>query len=166
MGVSKSPFRDKQAPDPPCQVYGRLNVGNDGPCQFEAEVEITAAQLIAGAVVLLPDSLVPRNCKCFIRDYEIRWGGSAFATATDVRLSDTNASPVDFVTVLVANTLNALHRLSPTGVTQTGVTQSTALTSTASDGGTVGKGLQVRTTGSTPTAGSTFRVYVRGFFAE
>jgi len=164
MGASKSPFRDKQVSDPPCVTYGRLNVGNDGPCQFETEVEVTAAMLIAGAVTVLPDASVPRNCKVYLRDYQFRWGSTAFATASNIFLSDTNASPVDFVTVTVGAAASAIHRFSPTGVTQTNVTQGAALIGPA-DGGTTGKGLQVRTNVA-PTLGSTFRVYVRGFFAE
>ncbi len=165
MGKSRQPFRDKQPAVAPTMVSGLIDVGNDGPCFFTVDVDVTAAQLIAGAVTILADSLVPRNCKCYIRDYQIRWGGVAFATATDIRLSDTNAAPVDFVTVLIANTVNIFHRLSASVVAMVGVTQGAALTSQATDGGTVGKGLQIRSTGAAPTAGSTFRVTVSGYFA-
>lgn len=135
-----------------------------GPAFFEVDLDVTAAQIIAGPVTVVPDSMVPPGYKLYLTDYQIRWGGTAFTTATDVRISDTNSTPVDFVTVTVANTgSNNIHRLSPTGVTQTGVTQGAGIVNRG--GGTSGKGLQIRTTGSTPAAGSAFSVYVRGYFS-
>lgn len=137
---------------------GDIEAG-DGPCEFFVDRTVTAAQLIAGPVTLINDSDVPSGYKLYVTELTIRWGATAFATATDVRVSDTNSTPVDFVTVLVANT---------TGVTswpidETGVTWGSALNSRT--GATAGKGLRVRTTGSTPTSGSSFIVTVKGYIA-
>lgn len=161
---AKHPFLNAAVSLVMAVLGGRRVVESAGVCGFEYEVDITAAQLIAGQVQIFPDGVVPTGCKPFLEDYQINWGATAFGAATDVRISD---GTVDFVTIAIANTLNALHRKSPTGVTQTGVTQGAAIIGAPGVlGGTVNKGLLVRTTGSTPTLGSTFRVYVKGYFAK
>lgn len=166
MAAVKFPFLGGAIAVLLCNVFGRRNVESAGAAEFCVERDITAAELIAGAVTILPDGEVPAGCKPFIDDYQINWGATAFGAATAVVLQDTGGATT-FLSVLVANTLNALHRLSPTGVTQTGVTQGAALIGApAALGGVSGKGLRVATTGSTPTLGSTFRIMVRGYFAK
>lgn len=133
---------------------------SDGACSFVVDKDVTAADLIAGDVTLVADSDVPRGHKCYITDYQLRFGGTAFATATDVRISDTAPSPTDFVTVAIANTTGFKHL---TSASQTGVTNGNALL--LRQGGAAGRGIRLRTTGSAPTAGSDLSVRIEGFFA-
>jgi hypothetical protein len=132
----------------------------DGACQFVVDKDILASDLAAGDVTLVKDSEVPRGHKCYVTNYQLRFGNTAFATATDVRLSDNASTPTDFVTVTIANTTGFKHL---TSASQTGVTHGSALLQRT--GGAAEKGIRLRTTGSAPTAGSDFSIRVEGFFA-
>lgn len=159
---------------------GRIDVGaavgsnwqGEGSCLFEVDVPYSAAQLNTGSVPLIEASAVPRGMRLYVTDWAIRFGGTAFATANDVRISTLagpgdSAAITDFVTVAVANTNQFQTRGSGTSPS-TGVTQGPAFRD--GTGGTVNQGLQIRLANSagatvTGTAGSNGSVYVRGYFA-
>jgi hypothetical protein len=132
----------------------------EGRAYFEIPVKIgtdatTALAAINSGAVILPDTQVPQGCRCYVTDVQFCFNGTAFATATDIRISDTNGTPVDFATVAIANT-SSYQRLGGANVTAgAGI----------ATGGTLSKGLQIRKTGSNATGGHAFTVVVRGFFA-
>ncbi len=178
MAKNNSLFANTQVADTVGIYRGRLDVGNtgssnwvgEGPCVFEVDVPFTAAQLNAGSVTLIDPAVVPRGLKLYVTDWAIRFGGVAFATANDARIStlaaasDANAV-ADFVTVAAANTTGYASRGAGT-TPSTGVTQGTPFRE--GTGGTVNQGLQLRlaTAGgvtTTGTAGAAGSVYVRGY---
>lgn len=154
-------YKDKQLPVVSSLAGSSLIDSADmGPVMFECMTSVTAAQIAAGAVTLISDSDVPTGSKLVPLSIIIHFHAStAFTTATDIRLSDTATSPIDFITVAIANTTGTKSLPNPEAVT--GVTVSTDYR-TFNASGNSGKGLQIRSTGSTPAAGDTFYVYVRG----
>jgi hypothetical protein len=103
--------------------------------------------------VLLADvnagyTVVPANPSRTLRPigFFIRVNG-AWTTGTDVRISDTAASPVDIVTFAQANLTNANTF---TGASQTGQTLGAGFLVPL----TAGKGIQFRSTGSAMAAGT------------
>lgn len=169
MPKSGSQFRDKvflhtltyQGPKTPAtNVSDAMLDTREGRGVFEAEFQIgtdasTALSAVNSGATLIPDSQVPRGCRVYVTDVEFKFNGTAFATSTDIRISDTAATPVDFATVAIANT-GSFQRLGGANVTAgAGI----------ANGGTVGRGLRIRQTGTAATAGHAFRVYVRGYFA-
>lgn len=92
-------------------------------------------------------------------------GATAWASGTDVRISDDAGSPVDWVTVATAAlTGNAVISV-PFGGTVTGVTQTAATIAPVTGGLTSERGIVVRATG-TFTAGSNLEVYIEGFYRK
>lgn len=140
--------------------YRRGKLANtDGACTFEIDQAFTTSTLTGTAsVTLLEDAAVPTGLKCYITEYVIRFGSTAFAA--NVKISDSNSTPVDFVTVLAANTTG--YYCNTCGTLPTGLTQEAALT--ANSGGTASKGLVLRSA-STQSLGSAGSVYIRGYFA-
>lgn len=139
----------------------QITSAGDGPAWFRVAKSVTAAEVIAGAVTLLSDSDVPYGLKVVPTNVVINFDGStAFTTATDIRVSDTSGTPIDFVTVAIANTTGT--KVVPVASAPTGVTVGTAMKNLNASGA-AGKGLQLRTTGSTPAAGATLYLVIEGF---
>jgi hypothetical protein len=106
---------------------------------------------------------VPKGYKAFITyALFVVKGGSAWAGGTDIRISDDNGTPVDWVTIATsALTANAV--ISTPLTTLAGVTQNTAAMAPVTGGFTAERGLVVRATG-TFTAGSNIEVFIEGFY--
>lgn len=107
---------------------------------------VTLAELNAGKV-LIPDDA---SLTLTVRDYTIVPNGT-FAALTDARLSDTSATPNEVVTILAANLgTGTIHRHGVGTNTPGKVNQALG----------VGKGLQIRKTGSDATGGTDISVTV------
>lgn len=114
------------------------------------------ASAAATPVVLIPDSDVPAGFKVFVTSFLARVNGATnWATTANVKIQDTNATPVDFVTMLVA-ALTGNARVLP-GSANTTLEDAMSLMT----GGTTGRGLQVR--GNANGTGSDLVVTVLGF---
>jgi len=115
---------------------------------YNAPAVVTLAQLNAGyTLVAAAPSFTLR-----VVDFLIIPTGT-FTTATDIRLSDTTATPVDIATLVIANATN-------NNVVQPGAT---GLTLNAGFGVplTANQGLQIRKTGSSAAGGTSLLVLVR-----
>lgn len=107
--------------------------------EFDVSGTLTSAAA-ATAVVLLPDARVGPNRKAYLRGGLMRVNGATvWATTANVKIQDTNGTPVDFTTTLVALlTANARVDLSP----KANHTLEDAYN--LNTGTTLGKGLQVK----------------------
>jgi len=108
----------------------------------------TLAQINAGYTFIPADA----NRNIFPIRFRFTVTGN-FATLTDIRLSDTNGTPVDIVTLVQANATNGNVVTDAGG---TGITIGAGFGATL----TAGKGVQIRQTGSAGTGGTS----VSGFF--
>jgi hypothetical protein len=114
---------------------------------LSVEKTVTLAQLNAGHAIL-PD--VPgRVIKPL--GFFIQFNG-AFTTADDIRLSDTAGSPVDIVTIAIAQAGNGVSHSHAHGTNTRGAGFLANLTA--------GKGIQIRKTGSTAAGGTDIKVQI------
>jgi len=115
---------------------------------LSVEVTVTLAELNAGKV------LVPAVPGRVYRptDFFLGFNGT-FAAATDIRLSDTAGSPVDIVTIGIAQ--------AGTGVVHTRSKGTNTLGPGLLFDLTASKGIQIRKTGSTATGGTSILVQVQ-----
>jgi len=75
---------------------------NIGGKRFHATATITSAAA-ATPVSLVLDASVPTGMKCYLQGFLMRVNGTTvWATTANVKIQDTNGTPVDFATVLVA----------------------------------------------------------------
>lgn len=111
------------------------------------EATVTLAQLNAGYTIV-PEvggrTYVPVG-------FYVKFNGT-FLTATDIRLSDTNSSPVDIVTIAIAQAGTGVTHMEGLGTNTLG---------TLYAGLTAGKGIQIRKTGSAATGGTNILVGIR-----
>jgi hypothetical protein len=122
--------------------------------RFHETVTLSSAAA-ATAVSILSDARVGSERKVFVQGFVMKVDGvTAWATTANVKLQDTNASAVDFVTALVA-------ALTGNAVVVPG-TANVTLEDAYSEGsgGTTGKGLQVK--GNANGTGSDLKVTVWG----
>lgn len=114
-----------------------------------AEATVTLAQLNAGHTILA--GVAGRRYR--VVDFIIRFNGT-FLTSTDIRLSSTEGTPSDIVTILIANaTTGAVHRA---GVGTNTLTAANFGTSSL----VAGTGIQLRQTGPAATGGTDVMVVV------
>ncbi len=106
---------------------------------------------------------VPKGYKVCVEDIQVLFSGTAWTLGTDLRISDTSAGPVDFLTIAASAATAGVFYRAPFNGAIAGVTLGGALTSNS--GGAVDKGLVIRATG-TFTAGSAFTVWIRGYFVK
>ncbi len=114
---------------------------------LSVEFTVTLAELNAGKV-LIP-AVAGRVLKPV--DFFIRFNG-AFTTATDIRLSDTADSPVDIVTIAIAQATNGAVHTRSKGTNTLGAGFLANLTA--------GKGIQIRKTGSDAEGGTDILVQI------
>jgi hypothetical protein len=136
---------------------GTTNLAPNGMEFFSRTVTITSAAA-ATPVSILADGDVGTGRKVYVHQIiAVVGGGVAWATTANVKVQDTNSSPVDFFTMLVAAlTANANISFASANTTMNAAT-------IGMTGGTAGKGLQV--VGNANGTGSTLTVTVRGFIA-
>lgn len=84
-------------------------------------------------------------------DFFIKFNGG-FTTATDIRLSDTSGSPVDIVTIAIAQATNGAIHTRSKGTNTLGSGFMANLTA--------GKGIQIRKTGSNAAGGTDIVVQI------
>lgn len=113
---------------------------------------VTRAVLNAGDFILIPADAAKT---IVVEDVLIVVSG-AWTGLTDVRLSDTAASPIDVVTIAQANLTDAARF---TNGSATGLTFGAGFCGAL----TTGAGLRLRKTGTTATAGTAFLVRI-GYF--
>jgi hypothetical protein len=114
--------------------------------KYTVIVTATLAQINAGLVIVPADPLrtiTPTGFRLLIT--------GNFATGTDVRLSDTNGTPVDIVTVLTAELTNGAIIGTGGG---TGITYGAGFAAPL----TAGAGVQIRDTGTAMTGGTSIQV--------
>jgi hypothetical protein len=134
---------------------GTTNLAPNGVECFSRTVTITSAAA-ATPVSILADAEVGTGRKVYVQQVIATVGGAtAWATTANVKVQDTNSSPVDFFTMLVA-ALGANARAVFGSASTTIETAAGTMT-----GGTAGKGLQV--VGNANGTGSTLTVTVTGF---
>lgn len=105
---------------------------------FHAKATLTSAAA-ATPVSLVPDAAVPAGKKCYLTGFLMTVdGATVWATTANVKIQDTNGTPVDFATVLVALLTNAA-RVGCEPKTNLTLEDAFAL----GTGGTAAKGLQV-----------------------
>ena len=121
---------------------------NSGDRIFSVEDTVTLAQLNAGKTIVA--DAAGRTLKV-VSILMVFTGG--FTTSTDIRISDTNSSPVDVVTVAIAGATNGA-RIGDTSTTN--VTFGAGFNANL----TADKGIQVRKTGGTAAAGTSILVRV------
>lgn len=115
---------------------------------------VTLAQLNAGQVITNLEAVSGRQFG--IVDYFIKFNG-AFATATDIRLSTTEGSPTDIVTIPIAQAGdNVSHGR---GINSANHTENDAATLPVASLA-AGAGVQLRKTGSSATGGTDVEVMV------
>ena len=142
--------------------------------EFMGTVSVPAATVVGTGtlITLLADAgpssgaipkRVPKGYKVCIEDIQVLFSGTAWTGGTDIRISDTSAGPVDFLTLTAAAATAATFYRAPFNGTVAGVTMGAALTSNS--GGSLDKGLVVRATG-TFTAGTPITLWVRGYFVK
>ena len=122
---------------------------------FVATATLTSAAA-ATPITLLADSLVPSGKKVYVTGFVAKVNGStAWSTTANVKIQDSNGTPVVFFTALVAAlTGNAEVRPGTSNITSgAAYNQGT--------GGTAAKGLQI--VGDANGAGSDLVVTVHGF---
>jgi hypothetical protein len=108
----------------------------------------------------------PKGCKIVLTYIEVVFTGTAWTVGTDIRISDTNASPVDFVTITAAAAIANQVAFGPGNVLGTATSGITwGLACNPSIGATLEKGLVLRATG-TFTGGSAITAYVEGYFLK
>lgn len=118
-------------------VVGTTGAGT-AMTRFHATATITSAAA-ATPVNLVPDTAVPAGKKCYLEGFLLRVNGATgWGTTANVKIQDTNGTPVDFATVLVALLTNAARvGCEP----KSNLTLEDAFA--AGTGGTAAKGLQV-----------------------
>ena len=125
---------------------------------FDATGTLTSSAA-ATPVVLLPASMVPAGFRVVPIAVFMRVdGGTAWATTANVKVQDTNDTPVDFVTVQVS----ALGANARVNIASANVTIEDAVL--LGTGGTPGRGVQVR--GNANGTGSDLRVRVVGYIVK
>ncbi|TGL39638.1 hypothetical protein EHQ53_14040 [Leptospira langatensis] len=124
---------------------------------FVRTVQLTSAAA-ATPVSIVADSEIPAGYKVYVDHVSVKVNGATnWATTANVKIQDTNGTPVDFMTYLVA----ALTGNAFVGLTSANVTVENALA--LQTGGTAGKGLQIK--GDANGTGSTLYVTVYGRIA-
>lgn len=118
-----------------------------GPDVKSVEATVTLAQLNAGYTLVA--GVGKRKYRPI--GFYIEFNGS-FITATDIRLSDTNSSPVDIVTIEIAQAGTGVSHSHVHGTNTKGAGFLADLTE--------GKGIQIRKTGSTAAGGTNIKVNV------
>jgi hypothetical protein len=115
---------------------------------YSVEATVTLAQLNAGHTIV---SAVEGRTLKPVSTLVVCSG--SFTTLNDIRISDTNSSPVDVITIAQANATNGARF---------GDVTATGLTFGAGHGAnlTAGKGIQVRKTGSNGAGGTSLFVRV------
>lgn len=115
---------------------------------YEVDAVVTQAQINAGF------TLVPATGSQTLKVVSYFWKvNGAFATCTDVRLSDTSAGPVDITTILIAALTNG-------AILGEQITTSTTLNTFAA-ALTANQGIQIRKTGSACTGNTNVTVSVK-----
>lgn len=122
------------------------------PIEFSTEGSVSLSELNAGKVVLAP---LPGS-RFRVVGFFLRFVGT-FASATDIRVSTTNATPVDIATVAIANATD--------GAVVSEVTNNRALGTfpLLTDNNI---GIQIRKTGSNATGGTRIDYVIRYRIAE
>lgn len=122
---------------------------------FTATATITSAAA-ATAVTLIPDSAVPPGKKVYVTGFVGKVNGATlWATTASVKIQDSNGTPVDYFTMLVAAlTANAEVRPGTTNVTSEAAYN-------LGTGGTAAKGLRLK--GNANGTGSSLVVTVTGY---
>ncbi len=114
---------------------------------FSVEHVVTLAELNAGHTILP----APAGRKLKVVDFFIKFTGT-FTTATDIRLSDLASSPVDIVTIVIAQAGDGVYHTRSKGTNTLGAGFMADLTA--------GKGIQLRKTGSSAAGGTSITVQV------
>lgn len=114
---------------------------------LSVEFVVTLAELNAGKT-LVP-SVPGRKYKPV--DFYVKFTGT-FTTATDIRLSDLNSSPVDIVTIAIAQAGDGVYHTRSKGTNTLGAGFMAELTA--------GKGIQIRKTGSAAAGGTSVTVQI------
>lgn len=125
--------------------------------EFFVRFSLTSAAA-ATPVSIIPDAMVGNGRKVYLQDHLLRVAGATnWATTANVKIQDTNGTPVDALTVLVA-ALTGNSR-----VTKGTANSTMEAAYTDGTGLTAGRGLQIR--GDANGTGSTISGWVRGFIA-
>lgn len=124
-------------------------VDRTGLERLSVEAEVTLAQLNSGHTIL--SGVAGRRYR--VLDFYIRFNGT-FTTATDVRLSSTESSPSDIVTIAIAQAgTGVIHR---PGVGTNTLTDANFGTASL----VAGTGIQLRKTGSSAAGGTSVYVVI------
>lgn len=130
----------------------------DEPIELVMESATLTSAAAATAVNIIPDARVGTGRKFYMTGYISRVNGATnWATTANIKIQDTNGTPVDFITIAVnAASTNGNIRTVP-GNAQ--VTLENAFAN--GTGGTAGKGIQVK--GDANGTGSDMIVTVFGY---
>lgn len=120
---------------------GRAYGDTTGPVEFVMESATLTSAAAATAVNIIPDARVGTGRKFYMTGYISRVNGATnWATTANIKIQDTNGTPVDFITIAVnAASTNGNIRTVP-GNAQ--VTLENAFAN--GTGGTAAKGLQIK----------------------